>query len=57
VPTRGVGIGDLEIGILRPAEHGAALVDLVASVPVWNLFRPLRIDRLNETVEAVLAGI
>jgi len=34
-----------------------ALVDLVASVPVWNLFRPLRIDRLNETVEAVLAGI
>lgn len=45
------------LGAAPVAASFDALADLVAAVPVWNLFRPLRLDRLNETVEAVLAGI
>ena len=33
-----------------------ALVDLAREIPVWNLFRPLRLDTLAETV-AVLAHV
>lgn len=34
-----------------------ALADLVREVPAWNLYRPLQLDRLGETVEAVLASV
>jgi hypothetical protein len=34
-----------------------ALADLARSVSVWNLFRPLRLDMLDEAVEAVVTGV
>ncbi len=34
-----------------------ALADLVRSISIWNLFRQLGLDRLDETVEAVLACV
>lgn len=34
-----------------------ALADLVRLTTVWDLFRPLRLDKLDETVKAVVARV
>jgi hypothetical protein len=47
------------LGFRFPGTEGVAasfssLGDLAASTPVWDLYRPLRLDSLSDTVEAVV---
>jgi hypothetical protein len=50
------------LGFRLPGPHSvggsfADLADLVRSVPVWNLFRPFRLERLAEVVPVVAAVV